>query len=212
MKLAAFDLDGTLLRGQTACEAIAEGIGRLERMTELEAMRADQVREVIAAREEMAGWYSAFTRDELRRHLAALRVAPGVDEGFRLLRDHGFRLAIVSITWDFAVEWFAARWAADYWVGTGLSPDGAITHFWPQDKATWLESLARDLGVEMRQVAAVGDSRADIPMLRSAGVPFWVGESLPAELRGVATHVPDGDMRMVADGIVTGLGSARVGS
>ena len=201
MKLAAFDLDGTLLRGQTACEAIAGGIGRLERMTELEAMRADQVREVIAAREEMAGWYSAFTRDELRRHLAALQVAPGVDEGFRLLRDHGFRLAIVSITWDFAVEWFAARWGADYWVGTGLSPDGAITHFWPQDKATWLERLARDLGVEMRQVAAVGDSRADIPMLRSAGVPFWVGESLPPELDGVATHAPDGDIRMVAESI-----------
>lgn len=170
MRLAAFDLDGTLLRGQTACEAIAEGIGRLERMTELEAMRADQVREVIPAREEMAGWYPPFTRDELRRHLAALRVAPGVDEGFRLLRDHGFRLAIVSITWEFAVEWFAARRGADYWVGTGLSPDGAITHFWPQGKATWLERLARDLGVDMRRVAAVGDSRADIPMLRSAGV------------------------------------------
>ena len=27
MRIAAFDLDGTLIRGKTACEAIAEGIG-----------------------------------------------------------------------------------------------------------------------------------------------------------------------------------------
>ena len=30
LRLAAFDLDGTLLRGQTACEAIAKGIGRID--------------------------------------------------------------------------------------------------------------------------------------------------------------------------------------
>lgn len=199
MKLAAFDLDGTLLRGQTVCEAIAAGIGRLERMTELERMRADDTQQVIAAREEMAGWYSAFTLDDLRQHLTALRVAPGVDEGFALLRDHGYSLAIVSITWDFAVEWFATRWRADYWVGTGLSADGAITHFWPHDKATWLERLAGDLGVRRRDVAAVGDSRADIPMLRYAGRSVWVGEVLPPELSGVATHAPDGNIRLVAE-------------
>ena len=202
MKLAAFDLDGTLVRGRTACESIAAGIGRLERMTELEAMRADQTQQVIAAREEMAAWYSGFTLDELRRHLAALRTAPGVDEGFALLRDHGYRLAIVSITWEFAVEWFAARWRADYWVGTGLSTDGAITHFWPQDKAAWLERLAGELGVDRRDVAAVGDSGADIPMLRFAGTAFWVGQALPSELRGVATHAPDADIRLVAERIV----------
>ena len=202
MKLAAFDLDGTLVRGHTACEAIAYGIGRLQRMTELETMRADQTQQVIAAREEMAAWYSAFTLDELRQHLTALRTAPGVDEGFALLRDHGYRLAIVSITWEFAVEWFAARWQADYWVGTGLSADGAITHFWPQDKAAWLERLAGELGVDRRDVAAVGDSGADIPMLRYAGRAFWVGDALPSELRGVATHAPDADIRLVAERIV----------
>ena len=202
MKLAAFDLDGTLLRGQSACEAIAAGIGRLERMTELERMRADETQRVIAAREEMAEWYSSFTLDELRHHLTALRVAPGVDEGFALLRGHGYRLALVSITWEFAVEWFATRWQADYWVGTGLSADGAITHFWPQDKATWLERLAGELGVDRRDVAAVGDSRADIPMLRYAGRPVWVGEALPDELSGVAAHAPAGDIRLVAEHIV----------
>ena len=104
---AAFDLDGTLLREQTACEAIAKGIGRPGRMRELEQLESNQIEEVRAAREEMAEWYSPFTFGELCEHLTATRVAPGVDEGFGLLREHGFRIAIVSLTWEFAVEWFA---------------------------------------------------------------------------------------------------------
>ena len=30
------------------------------------------------------------------------------------------------------------RLGADYSVGTGLSADGLISHFWPKDKALWL--------------------------------------------------------------------------
>ena len=54
LRLAAFDLDGTLLRGRTACEAIAKGIGRLGRMRELEQLESNQIEEITAAREEMA--------------------------------------------------------------------------------------------------------------------------------------------------------------
>ena len=54
-----------------------------------------------------------------------------------MLHEHGFKIAIVSLTWEFAVEWFADRLGADYSVGTGLSADGLISHFWPKDKALW---------------------------------------------------------------------------
>ena len=177
MKIAAFDLDGTLLRGRTACEAIAEGIGRIERMWEFEQLQSsNQVAEVTAAREEMAGWYSAFTISDLCKHLSTVPLAPGVEDGFTLLRDHGFKIAIVSVTWEFAVEWFANWLKADYFVGVGLSPSGQITHFWPHDKESWLRELAASLGVNMVDVAAVGDSSGDIPMLLSVGHRYWVGK------------------------------------
>lgn len=211
MRLAAFDLDGTLLRGGTVCEAIANGIGRLDRMRALEQLRYDQAQEVIAAREEMAEWYSAYTLSDLSEHLTAARVAPGVDEGFALLRDRGFKIAIVSITWEFAVEWFANKLRADYSVGTGLASDGLITHFWPQDKALWLARLAEKLGVEMRDVAAVGDSSGDIPMLLSVGHGYWVGQTVPAELGTEVIHEPRGDIRLVAQRIVKDLESRHVG-
>ena len=195
MRIAAFDLDGTLLRGQTACEAIAMGIGRIGRMREFEELGSSQI-------EEMAEWYSSFTFSDLCKHLTAIRVAPGVNEGFALLHDHGFKIAIVSLTWEFAVEWFANRLGADYSVGTGLSSGGLITHFWPQDKAIWLTGLAAKLGVDMQDVAAVGDSAGDIPMLLSVGHRYWVGETILPQLEGKVIHEPTGDMRLVAHRIV----------
>ena len=201
-RLVAFDLDGTLLRGQTSCEAIAKGIGRIERMREFEQLETNQLEQIAAAREEMAKWHSPFTFRDLCKCLTAIRVAPGVYEGFALLRDHGFKIAIASLTWEFAVEWFANRFGADYSVGTKLSSDGLITHFWPQDKALWLTGLADKLGVDMENVAAVGDSRGDIPMLLSVGHRHWVGPTIPPELDSEAIHEPGGDMGLVAHKIV----------
>ncbi len=200
LRLAAFDLDGTLLRGQTACEAIAKGIGRIERMRELERLESTDI-------EEMAEWYSDFTFSDLCNHLAAVRVAPGIDEGFALLHEHGFKIAIVSLTWEFAVEWFADRLGADYSVGTGLSADGLISHFWPKDKALWLTRLADRLGVNMRDVAAVGDSSGDIPMLLSVGHRYWVGQTIPPELDREVVHEPGGDIHVVAESIVRAVGA-----
>ena len=191
MRIAAFDLDGTLIRGQTVGEAIAEGIGRIDRMREFEQLGSNQI-------EEMAEWYSSFSFDDLCQHLTAIRVAPGVDEGLDLLRDHGFRIAIVSLTWEFAVEWFAKRFGADYSVGTGLKSDGLVTHFWPQDKAKWLTGLAAKLDVDMKDVAAVGDSKGDIPMLLSVGHRYWVGETIPSELEKKVIHKPAGDILLLA--------------
>ncbi|MYD50320.1 MAG: HAD-IB family phosphatase [Dehalococcoidia bacterium] len=207
MKLVAFDLDGTLLWGDSVWEAIARGIGCLERVREMEEQIApDQIAEVTAAREESAGWYSAYTFDELLVHVATMQVAPGVDEGFALLREHGFKIAVVSLTWEFAVEWFANRFGADYFAGTALTPDGQITHFWPEDKALWLTHLARKLGVDMRDMAAVGDTRGDLPMLLAVGHPYWVAKAVPSELDGKVVHQPDGDMLAVAERIVRAVG------
>ena len=59
----------------------------------------------------------------------------------------------------------------------------------------------------MDDVAAVGDSRGDVPMLLSAvGHPYWVGETVPPQLNGKVIHEPDGDIRVVAESIVRIVG------
>ena len=202
VRLAAFDLDGTLTRGQTTVGAIAEGIGHSERMRQIEQLRSNQMEEAVAAVEEIARWYSAFTFSELKEHLRTVQLAPGVEEGFQLLRDNGFTIAIISLTWEFAAEWFAHRLGADYFAGRGLSSDGVISHFWPQDKARWLTELTAQLGLEMKDVVAVGDSAGDIPMLMSVGHRYWVGQELPPELEGTVVHEPAADIRVLAQKII----------
>ena len=171
IKLAAFDLDGTLLHGDTVFEALARPLGRLDLVREFDRLRVTDIDEIKAAREKVAGWYEASTLPELHSSLASMRLAPGAHKGLSLLKRHGFKIAIISITLEFAVEWFAHQFGADYFVGTRLSPDGDITGFWPSDKPMWLQKLAARLGVPMGQVVAVGDSSGDLDMLRAVGHP-----------------------------------------
>ena len=197
VRLAAFDLDGTVVRGPTICESLAESLGKLPRMREIEQLR--DLAQIRAARQEMLGWYGDAPHalyDKL-----SLELAPGAVEAFGLLAQHGVQTAIVSITWSFAVERLARRLGADAWVGTGAHL-GEIQHFWPDDKPVWLARHASTLGIDMSQVAAVGDSHGDVPMLAAVGHPFFVGAELPREIAH-AVHAPNPDMREIAQLILS---------
>src|SRR5947209_4392756 len=136
IRLAAFDVDGTVLHGPTICEYIAAGIGRGAEMAALERLTfGDDVRR---SREIMARWYRSHSRARLIAALAAAQPAAGLADAFSLLRAAGVKIALVSVSWRFAVEALAARWGADLAFGTGLSEAGAIDHVWPADKAVWL--------------------------------------------------------------------------
>jgi phosphoserine phosphatase len=187
-----------LLRGDTVCEALARKLGHLERMRELEATQeARQDRESLRfLRTELAAYYRGVPALDLRSYVSTLTPAPGAREGFALLRQAGIVTAIVSITWEFAAEWLAAEIGADYYVGTRLREDGSIEHFWPEDKAVWLEDLMRRRGTTREETVAVGDSWRDVPMLETAGVRIYVGKVLPRGL--TAIHLPDGDIGDVA--------------
>jgi HAD superfamily phosphoserine phosphatase-like hydrolase len=192
VRLVAFDLDGTLVRGPTICESLAEPLGKLSRMREFEQLC--DLAQLRTARQEMLGWYGDAPQalyDKL-----SLELAPGAAEAFELLAQRRVQTAIVSITWSFAVERLARRLGADAWVGTDARC-GEIQHFWPQDKPVWLARHASTLGIKMSQVAAVGDSHGDVPMLAAVGHPFFVGADLPREIAH-AVHAPNADMREIA--------------
>ena len=193
VRLAAFDLDGTLIRGPTICESLAAHLGKLPRMREIEQLR--DVADIRAARQEMLAWYGE-PLDALCAHLSRVSVAPGAAEAFESLAQQGIHTAIVSITWSFAVAWFARRFGAGGWIGTDACR-GEIQHFWPSDKPVWLARHADALGIDLRDVAAVGDSIGDVPMLAAVGHPFFIGAELPREIAH-AVHAPNADLRDIA--------------
>ena len=180
------------------CEALARELGHRERMRELEATQeARRDREsLVVLRNELAAYYRGIPARELRSHLCTLALAPGARDGFALLRQAGIVSAIVSITWQFAAEWLAGELGADHYVGTRLLDDGTVDHFWPEDKAVWLEKLMLRHGIEREQTAAVGDSWRDVPMLEAAAVRVYVGKVLPPGL--TAMHMPDADIADIA--------------
>lgn len=199
VRLVAFDLDGTLLRGPTICEVLAEKFGMLDRMRAIEQLR--DIADIRAAREEMLHWYGNAPLTGLCAELARVEVAPGAVEAFKLLATRGVPTVIVSVTWAFAVEWFAHRFGAQSWVGTSVTSAGSIEHFWPHDKPVWLSGYASDLGIELAEVAAVGDSHGDVPMLAKVGHPIFVGAQLPTEISR-ALHRPNANLREIAETIL----------
>jgi HAD superfamily phosphoserine phosphatase-like hydrolase len=194
VRLVAFDLDGTLVRGATICESFAHHLGKLPRMREIELLR--DFAQIRAARREMLAWYGK-TPEALCAQLDRVEFAPGAPEAFEMLANRGVRTAIVSITWGFAVAWFARKFGAGAWVGTDAVVGGEINHFWPDDKPVWLASHARLLGIDLGDVAAVGDSLGDVPMLAAVGHPFFVGAELPDEIKH-SVHLPRADLRQIA--------------
>jgi HAD superfamily phosphoserine phosphatase-like hydrolase len=195
VRLVAFDLDGTLVRGATICETLAASFGKLGRMQEIERLR--DAAEIRAARTEMLSWYGDGPLDALCARLADVEIAPGTEQAFTRLAQRGVATVIVSITWAFAVAWFARRFGAAAWIGTDVEK-GEVRHFWPDDKPVWLATWAAQRGISMSDVAAVGDSPGDVPMLAAVGHPIFVGAVLPAEVHHFL-HAPNADLRDIAD-------------
>ena len=183
--VVAFDLDGTLLRGPTVCELLAEPLGRLAEMRRFEALSSEC--DIAAAREEMASWYEGRSVDELCAPLAAAPWAPGAREGVALLQANGVEVVIASITWSFAVERLAERLGVARVLGTRLEPGGGVRHVWPRDKGRWLEGLLAELRVPSARAAAVGDSSSDTDLLSAAALRFFVAPVLSLDLRRSST-------------------------
>ena len=201
IRLAAFDLDGTIVRDATCVEAIARGLGRTAEAREFEGLETRDVPVITQAREQMARWFDHVSLEEACATLGSLRLAPGCAECFARLREAGVTTAVVSITWEPAVAWFADELGIEHRLGTSLRADGTIAHVWPADKAAWVQRLRDELGVPADGVAAVGDSDGDRELLASAALRIAVGRAtLFYGVSGVV-HLPRADLRDVADRI-----------
>jgi phosphoserine phosphatase len=199
IRLAAFDLDGTIIRDRTCIEAVVESIGRTDEAAAFESLDVRDVDAMTAARNTIAEWLRPFPTDILLRDVRDLALAPRIDEAFSLLRSYRVSTAILSLTWKPAVDWFAQRLGADFAVGTSHGED-TIDHVWPEDKGRWLQDFATRHGLHQRELAAVGDSEGDREMLAAAGFRIFVGDR-PPDVPCVV-HMRGADMYEVAECIV----------
>ena len=79
-----------------------------------------------------------------------------------------------------AVAYFAERLGIDAHIAT--HPDargGGIRHVFASTKPALLAEHAKSLGIGAAHIAAVGDTPAGVPMLRSVRASFYVGIGPP---------------------------------
>jgi phosphoserine phosphatase len=177
IRLVAFDLDGTLTRGLTCMEAIADALGFADQMSAWEQARTEQ--ELIAARLGMWEHLKHGRSQDITAAIAGIPLAPGAADGIAALRAAGIRTVIVSLSLAQCAEYFAVHLGADAHIGTEPDGNGGFRHVFPANKPALLAQHARALGIPAQQVAAAGDSPGDIPMLRAARTSIYVGATLP---------------------------------
>lgn len=195
--VVVFDLDGTLLRGTTVSLLLAQWLGQTEEIAELErAFHAHEISNSVVA-DTSAGWLAGQSTADAWRVLTEGTWIAGMTETFQALATTGVSLLLGTITWSFAAEMLRERYGFAAVSGTEMEANdgvlsGKVTRYLDEhDKARFVEDWCAQNGFSMSQVAAVGDSRSDVPLFRRAGTSIALNATPDA--REAATHTLDTD-------------------
>lgn len=131
------------------------------------------------------GLYYTETGEELKK----FNVKDGL--GLKLLMQQGTEVAIISSGSSNATVYRATRLGIQY-VFIGV-----------EDKLTQLQVLCEKLGIELAQVAYMGDDLVDLPVMQAVGCPIAVADAMPKN-QDVAIYITqrrggEGAVREVCD-------------
>lgn len=197
IRIAAFDIDGTLFRWSFLIE-IVERLVRVGKISEEAYENARLLKQKWRRRETSFADYSnaiiAIVEGRAMRTVKCsdlVEVAKDVvDEHGRniyvftrellaVVRDHGYRTVAISGSVREAVDLFAKMWGIDDVLATELEHDDAAEFFTGRVYATPVHDKAEALHQYMLRLhapafieIAVGDTRSDLGMLRMAKWPI----------------------------------------
>ena len=198
-QLALFDMDGTLFQGRFIVE-LAKVTNRMHKL-EKYLDRYDLTPETRARR--IAGIFKGVPIETFQRTAMSIPLTPGAVETVVGLRKRGYRVGIVTDSYQVAAEIARRRVFADFAISnviefrkgrsTGtvtLAPTmrGDKTGWRAYDKLNALRFLTKRMGITSKQVLAVGDGENDAGMLRAAGISVAF-QPKADRLRRIAKHV-----------------------
>jgi phosphoserine phosphatase len=195
--VVAFDLDGTLLRGTSVSLLLAQWLGQAEEIAELErAFHAHEISNSVVA-DTSAGWLAGQHITDIHAVLARGAWIDGLSDTLRALAAAGTKLLLGTVTWKFAAQMLQERYGFAAVSGTEMQVrdgvlSGAVTRYFDEhDKVRFVEEWCTCNSYSMRQVAAIGDSRSDVPLFERVGMSIALNATPDA--RSAATHVLDTD-------------------
>ncbi len=192
LRVACFDLDGTLVPRTTVCVHLAELVGHRDMVIELERrytageISNQEVAELEAVR------YKGMSVDEIRAQMSSVPVIDGIPETLEWLRSKGIAPLLATVTWRFAADFFQDRYGFEAVTGCEMAvADGVLAgrvarHIEAADKALFVEEWCRDHGIGLEGCVAIGDSRSDIPLFGRVGLAIALN---PTPDAAAAAHV-----------------------
>ena len=177
IRVGCFDLDRTLTVGISGEEHLARALGFEEKVQELERRYATGEINNREVAERNAEHYRGRKRADLDTIIKTTPVIKGIRETVDKLHAEGISVIIGTIDWSFIAECFQQEYGFDASSGVvmGEDPPGTLSgkvarHFEEQDKVSFVEEFCRPRGITLEEVAAVGDSRSDIPLFEKVGL------------------------------------------
>ena len=175
-RLIVFDADMTFVQ----CEVIDElgklaGVGeQLSRITEKAVAGEMDFTEALKRRVSLLQGLPVERLGELAERIP---ITEGAEDLVRILQHLGYKIAIVSGGFRFFIDRLKEKYRLDYGFANRLQiVDGKVSGELDGDivdaqaKENILVSLAKQEGISLQQVVAIGDGANDIPMLARAGL------------------------------------------
>ena len=175
-RLVAFDMDSTLIEAEVIDElAKAAGVGdQVSAITE-RAMRGEL--DFTASFRERVALLEGLSESVLEDIAQKLKITEGAEHLISTLHALGYKTAILSGGFNYFASHLQQLLGIDYIYANELDiKDGKVTGEVKGEivdgerKATLLRQLAREQGIDLQQVIAVGDGANDLPMLSIAGL------------------------------------------
>lgn len=175
-RLVCFDMDATLIETEVIDELakLAGVVEQVQKITEA-AMRGEM--DYVAGFHARMALLQGIPESALQALAERLPITPGAEKLLRILKKLGFKTAILSGGFDYFARIVQQRLGIDT-VYTNILDvqSGKTTGKVLGDivdgkyKAAKLVEIAKNLGIALEQVVAIGDGANDIPMLSIAGL------------------------------------------
>jgi len=190
VRLAAFDLDGTVLEHNSSWVAIHRHFGTEHNgAASLRLYTEGKIDYREFMRRDISSWPKGVARDEIVGVLSDYKIRREAPEVFRELRTRGIKTALVTSGIDILARDVATDLEIDHWVANGLrfGRDGkllprGVGRVDPTRKDIAYQRLLSRIRIPSKKTIAIGDTIYDLAFLKSAGLGFMLAHT---------TRVPD---------------------